>query len=737
MNEYDDSEDYSSANSFRARSNTWPLNRPDLAVPNGVSIDETLPEIELEEDDLFTTNENWATGLVDHDIMSWDPILNAQGPSQHKPLLSSISSSQQQPHHQQQQHQQQHHPNTNHLQHHQQQPPTQHPQGGAPTIHHHHQPQQPTQATNQRQQPIINQQQQHHQQPTSIQQHETLLSNSSLIIGGQVHQVQHQQPPQHQTLNAHCLDVDDPNDYHIQQLHHLRLDNGQAPTVATASSAADHQQQQQQHYIPSLSSMYNQSSASTIGNETYNISSDHQHHHLQPLTSARYDLEQNDLDLSSTKITHDIDNNHHQHHHQLHHMTSGSLDHHTANSSHMLSSSLSTSGIGLSVDLEDLDYKPVDPSAILQAPQYDDQPPKEQHPQQGEGGSNLIKQSNSTTSSKTKLNTPRRNAWGNMSYADLISQAINSTNDKRLTLSQIYDWMVQHVPYFKDKGDSNSSAGWKNSVRHNLSLHNRFKRLQNEGTGKSSWWTINPEANIGKCARRRAASMEASKYEKKRGRAKKRAEAVRQGLISYPSLTTNSSLNGSINTLDQQQQQLQPHQSSIQFGPQQQQPDGLNSTDNLYNRQPITGLYTPPQKPQFEQKNNELKTQTLSQSPPTTPPPIQTASQQQQQQQQQPPPQLQMKQQESQQIQVQPPLPQQVHHQMQKMEPQIDDSYYIHHDLHQDQNHHHHQTHHQQILNTSDHIDLFGRHAIYMSEPCNDCNCPELINCGTNAMSYT
>lgn len=61
----------------------------------------------------------------------------------------------------------------------------------------------------------------------------------------------------------------------------------------------------------------------------------------------------------------------------------------------------------------------------------------------------------------TKKNSSRRNAWGNLSYADLITQAITSSTDKRLTLSQIYDWMVQNVPYFKDKGDSNSSAGWK------------------------------------------------------------------------------------------------------------------------------------------------------------------------------------------------------------------------------------------------------------------------------------
>jgi len=129
-----------------------------------------------------------------------------------------------------------------------------------------------------------------------------------------------------------------------------------------------------------------------------------------------------------------------------------------------------------------------------------------------------------------KKSTSRRNAWGNLSYADLITQAIQSSPDKRLTLSQIYDWMVTNVPYFKDKGDSNSSAGWKNSIRHNLSLHNRFMRVQNEGTGKSSWWMLNPDAKPGKAARRRATSMETSKFEKKRGRIKKKLEAMRNGL---------------------------------------------------------------------------------------------------------------------------------------------------------------------------------------------------------------
>ena len=67
----------------------------------------------------------------------------------------------------------------------------------------------------------------------------------------------------------------------------------------------------------------------------------------------------------------------------------------------------------------------------------------------------------SIASAAAKKNSSRRNAWGNLSYADLITKAITTAPDNRLTLSQIYEWMVQNVPYFKDKGDSNSSAGWK------------------------------------------------------------------------------------------------------------------------------------------------------------------------------------------------------------------------------------------------------------------------------------
>lgn len=140
----------------------------------------------------------------------------------------------------------------------------------------------------------------------------------------------------------------------------------------------------------------------------------------------------------------------------------------------------------------------------------------------------------------------RKNAWGNLSYADLITQAIQSSSEQRLTLSQIYDWMVNTVPYFRDKGDSNSSAGWKNSIRHNLSLHSKFVRVQNEGNGKSSWWMLNPDAKGGKTSRRRSGSLDsAPKPERKRGRSKKEKIKEEDGESpSSPRLSVNRARDG-------------------------------------------------------------------------------------------------------------------------------------------------------------------------------------------------
>ena len=78
----------------------------------------------------------------------------------------------------------------------------------------------------------------------------------------------------------------------------------------------------------------------------------------------------------------------------------------------------------------------------------------------------------------------RKNAWGYCSYADLITMALERAPSKQMTLAEIYDWIVANIPFFKDKGDHNSSIGWKNSIRHNLSLHDKFSRVTPTNTTK-------------------------------------------------------------------------------------------------------------------------------------------------------------------------------------------------------------------------------------------------------------
>ncbi|KAM9311462.1 forkhead box protein M1 [Gastrophryne carolinensis] len=76
------------------------------------------------------------------------------------------------------------------------------------------------------------------------------------------------------------------------------------------------------------------------------------------------------------------------------------------------------------------------------------------------------------------------------SYMALIQFAINSTPNKRMMLKDIYTWIEDHFPYFKYV----AKPGWKNSIRHNLSLHDMFVR-ESFSNNKISYWTIHPQAN--------------------------------------------------------------------------------------------------------------------------------------------------------------------------------------------------------------------------------------------------
>nr|XP_002709925.1 forkhead box protein N2 isoform X2 [Oryctolagus cuniculus] len=77
------------------------------------------------------------------------------------------------------------------------------------------------------------------------------------------------------------------------------------------------------------------------------------------------------------------------------------------------------------------------------------------------------------------------------SFSLLIYMAIEHSPNKCLPVKEIYNWILDRFPYF-----ATAPTGWKNSVRHNLSLNKCFQKVERSHgkvNGKGSLWCVDPE----------------------------------------------------------------------------------------------------------------------------------------------------------------------------------------------------------------------------------------------------
>ncbi|KAF9364609.1 Forkhead box protein J2 [Mortierella sp. NVP85] len=86
-------------------------------------------------------------------------------------------------------------------------------------------------------------------------------------------------------------------------------------------------------------------------------------------------------------------------------------------------------------------------------------------------------------------NAPPKSPKPAQSYSFLITTAILESMNKQLTLNEIYEWVMEHYPWYR-----NANNGWKNSIRHNLSLNKAFMRVPRPPSepGKGSYWKLDP-----------------------------------------------------------------------------------------------------------------------------------------------------------------------------------------------------------------------------------------------------